>query len=110
MCYVTPDAIARNQRLVAILDALSLAICMGVTEQKQFEQVPSATGERTLTLMPINHDLTQLWVEPWCFQSDQVTVVFEGRILTQKANDEQTMRELLLLAPWVTLTATLRPR
>jgi hypothetical protein len=51
-----------------------------------------------------------LWVEPWCFQSDEVTVVFEGRILREKANDEQTMREQLANAPWVTLTATLRPR
>jgi hypothetical protein len=108
--YVTPEAIAHNQRLVATLDALSLAICMGVTTQKQVEQVPSATGETTLTLMPINDDPTQLWVEPWCFQSEQVTVVFEGRILTQKANNEQTMREQLAIAPWVTLTATLRPR
>jgi hypothetical protein len=74
------------------------------------EQVPSATGETTLTLMPINDDPTQLWVDPWCFQPDQVTVVFEGRILTQKANDEQTMHEQLANAPWVTLTATLRPR
>jgi hypothetical protein len=39
-----------------------------------------------------------------------VRVVFEGRILTQKANDEQIMREQLAIAPWVTLTATLRPR
>jgi len=89
---------------------LSLFICMGVTAQKQVEQVPSATGETTLTLMPINDDPTQLWVEPWCFQSDEVTVVFEGRVLTQKANDEQTMREQLAIAPWVTLTATLHPR
>ena len=108
--YVTPEAIARNQRLVATLDALSLFICMGVTAQKQVEQVPSATGETTLTLMPINDDPTQLWVEPWCFQCNEVTVVFEGRILTQKANDEQTMREQLANAPWVTFTATLRPR
>jgi hypothetical protein len=108
--YVTPAAIARNQRLVAALDALSLAICMGVTAQKPLEQVPTATGETTLTLLPINDDPTQLWVEPWCFQADQVTVVFEGRILKQKANDEQAMREQLAIAPWVTLTATLRPR
>lgn len=107
--YVTPEAIARNQRLVATLDALSLAICMGVTQQRQFEQVPSATGETTLTLLPIDDDPTQLWVEPWCFQSDEATVVFEGRIL-EKANDEQTMRDQLAIAPWVTLTATLRPR
>jgi len=108
--YVTPEAIVHNQRLVATLDALSLFICMGVTAQKQLEQVPSATGEMTLTLTPINDDPTQLWVEPWCFHSDPVTVVFEGRILKEKANDEQMMRDRLANAPWVTLTATLRPR
>lgn len=107
--YVTPAAIARNQRLVATLDALSLAICMGVTEQKQFEQVPAVMSEIILTLMPINNDPTQLSVEPWCFQADEVTVVFEGRTLKQKASNEQTMRTQLVTAPWVTLTATLRP-
>ena len=30
--YVTPDAIARNQKLIATFDALSLGICMGVSE------------------------------------------------------------------------------
>lgn len=30
--YVTPKAIARNQHLVATLDALSLTICMGINE------------------------------------------------------------------------------
>jgi hypothetical protein len=108
--YVTPEVIIRNQRLVATLDGLSLFICMGVTAQKQFEQVPSATGETTLTLMPINGDPTQLWVEPWCFQRDEVTVVFEGRILSEKATDEKMMLGQLANAPWVTLTATLRPR
>lgn len=108
--YVIPEAYARNQRLVATVDALSLAICMGVTKQQQFEQVPSATGETTLTLMSINDDLTQLWLEPWCFQANEVTVVFEGRILKEKANNLQTMRDQLAKAPWVTLTATLRPR
>ncbi|MBD2256075.1 DUF3891 family protein [Pseudanabaena sp. FACHB-2040] len=107
--YVTPKAITRNQRLVATLDALSLTICMGLTQQRQFEQVPTATGETTLTLMPIDHDLTRISVEPWCFQPREVTVVFEGRILEEKFTDELTMRDRLGQAPWVTLTATLYP-
>ncbi|MBD0336430.1 MAG: DUF3891 family protein [Cyanobacteria bacterium Co-bin13] len=107
--HVAPDAIARNQRLVATLDALSLAMCMGITQQRQFEQVPAATGEMALTLTPIDNDPTQLSVEPWCFQPNQVTVVFEGRILDEKFTDELTMRDRLAHAPWVTLTATLHP-
>ena len=107
--HVTPEAIARNQRLVAVWDALSLAICMGVTEQRQFEQVPMATAETTLNLTPINHDPTQLTAEPWCFQSNLVKLVFEGRILRETASDEQTMRHQLSSAPWITMTATLHP-
>lgn len=107
--YVTSAAIVRNQRLVATLDALSLAICMGVTEQRTFAQVPSATTETTLTLMPIQNDPTQLSIEPWCFQSDEVAVMVEGRILNEKATDELTMRDQLANAPWVTLKVTLRP-
>ncbi len=108
--YVIPEAIARNQHLVATLDALSLAICMGVTQQRQLEQVPTATGTITLTLTAIAEQPTRLTVEPWCFQSNAVTVVFEGRILKEKATDEHTMRDLLVDAPWVTLTTTLQPR
>lgn len=107
--YVTPETITRSQRLVATLDALSLAICMGVTKQRHFEQVPTATGETTLTLMPIEGDPAQLSVEPWCFHPHEVTVVFEGRVLERKFTDELTMRDYLANAPWVTLTATLRP-
>lgn len=107
--YVTPEAIGRNQRLVATLDALSLAICMGVTAPRQFEQVPAATGAVTLTLKPIADDPAQLSVEPWCFQPDEVTVVLEGRILTEKSTDEATMRDRLAHAPWITIKTMLRP-
>lgn len=108
--YVTPEAIARNQRLVATLDALSLMICMGVTTKRQVEHVPTATGETTLTLLPIDGDPMQISVDPWCFRSEEVTVVFEGRLLQEKATDEAIMRDRLTKAPWVTFKATLCPR
>ena len=107
--HVTPEAIARNQKLVATWDALSLAICMGVTERRQFEQVPAATGETTITLVPWQNDPTQLQVEPWCFRTSSVSLLFEGRILQAPAPDEATMRQQLANAPWVTLRTTLYP-
>jgi hypothetical protein len=107
--YVSPQMISRNQRLVATLDALSLAICMGVTGKKQVELVPTATGETTLTLIPIANDPTRLSLEPWCFQVDEVTVVFEGRLLQEKSVDESSLHDRLGKAPWVTLTTTLYP-
>ncbi|MBD1843772.1 DUF3891 family protein [Cyanobacteria bacterium FACHB-63] len=82
---VTPDRIAHNQRLVATFDALSLAICMGIAQPRSFESVPIAAGETMVTLMPMDDDPTRLSVEPWCFQTNKVSVVFEGRILKQKA-------------------------
>lgn len=107
--HVTPAAIQRNQHLVATLDAFSLAICMGITEPRQFEQVPTAAGETTVTLIPIANHSIQFAVAPWCFQTDKVEVVFEGRMLKEPAADEQTMRDQLSHAPWVTIQATLRP-
>lgn len=106
--YVEPDVIARNQRLVATMDALSLALCMALTTPQQLEHVPTTSGETTLTLVPNPDDPTQWWLEPWCFQTKQVTVVFEGRVLQQQASSEQFMREQLADADWVTLTATLQ--
>ncbi|MBM0745303.1 DUF3891 family protein (plasmid) [Phormidium sp. CLA17] len=107
--YVTPESIFRNQRLVATLDALSLTICMGITELRQFVEVPAAREAITLTLSPIDGDPTRLLVAPWCFQTNEVTVVFEGRILGKKFTDEQMMRDFLATAPWVTFTAMLYP-
>jgi hypothetical protein len=107
--HVTPAALTRNQRLVATLDALSLAICMGVTQPHSVAQVPTATGETTLTLTPIDNDPTRITIAPWCFQSNPVTVVFEGRILKQPFSDEPTMRDALAEAAWTTLTVTLYP-
>jgi hypothetical protein len=104
---VTPAALTRNRRLVATLDALSLAICMGITQPHPIAQVPTAAGETTLTLTPTAP--SQIAVTPWCFQFDSVTVVFEGRILKQQFSDEPTMRNALAQAPWTTLTVTLHP-
>lgn len=107
--HVTPEAIARNQRLVATFDALSLIICMGVTAPKEVDRVPAAEGELSLTLTPIDQDPTRLVVEPWCFQSEPVTVVFEGRVLEKRSTDECLMQAQLAAAPWVTITTTLYP-
>lgn len=107
--YTSNTAIARNRQLVATWDTLSLMLCMGVHEQKQVEKVPTAIGETDLTLMPINADPTRITVTPWAFQSDSVTLVFEGRVLKQSFANQETMREALRTANWVTITTTLTP-
>lgn len=107
--YITPTAIARNRQLVATWDTLSLMLCMGIHEPQQIEQVPTATGETNLVLAPIDDNPTRIAVAPWAFRSEEVTLVFEGRILRQPFVSEEAMREALRTADWVTIATTLTP-
>lgn len=105
--YATPEVIKRNRSLVSIWDMLSLALCMGLREEKQFHQVPTAAGEITLTLTPIGNNIIK--VAPWVFQQHEVTLVYEGRLLQEKFIDEIAMRKALTNAEWVSITNTLIP-
>jgi hypothetical protein len=107
--YATEEAVAHNQRLVNVWDALSLAICFGNWQTRSVQQVPAATSATTLTLTARDGDPTQLIVTPWPFRREQVTVVYEGRSLSETFSNEAVMREALKRAPWVTLQATLLP-
>src|SRR5437868_6925434 len=69
--YATEEVVARNQRLVGIWDALSLAICFGRTSPQSWEQVPTATSTTTLTLVARDDDPTQLMITPWPFRRQQ---------------------------------------
>lgn len=107
--YAIPEAIERNRSLIAIWDLFSLTVCMGLHQEQQFSQVPTASGATTLTLTPMNDDSTRIKVEPWPFQQSQVTLVYEGRLLEETFTDETAMRAALTSANWVTMTTTLSP-
>jgi Protein of unknown function (DUF3891) len=107
--YATEEVVARNQQLVGIWDALSLAICTGRTSLQSWELVPTATSTTTLTLTAHHHDPTKLMLTPWPFHHQSVTLVYEGRYLTETFSDETLMRNALLHAPWVTLRTALYP-
>jgi hypothetical protein len=106
--YATEKVVARNRQLVGIWDALSLAICFGRTSPQSWEQVPTAKGTTTLTLVP-SDDPTTLMLTPWPFRRQSVTLVYEGRYLTETYSDEASMRQALAHAPWVTLQTVLSP-
>ena len=109
--HVTPNALARNQALIATWDALSLAICMGLPEEFQtIAQVPTAAGLTELRLHPGDHTATTIAIDPWCFHRDRVTVDFEGRTLTHPAANADEMHSQLAQAPWRSLEITLIPR
>jgi len=107
--YATEEVVARNQRLVGIWDALSLAICFGRTSPQSWEQVPTSTGTTTMTLSARNDDPTTLLLSPWPFHHQSVTLVYEGRYLKETFSDEETMRQALAHVPWVTLQTVLFP-
>jgi hypothetical protein len=105
--YAKPEVIERNRSLVALWDSISLAVCMGGRREQQFDHVPTASGETTLTLTPLDDNLSQIEVTPWPFQQSEVKLVYEGRILREKFTDETAMRTALMSADWVTIATKL---
>ena len=96
-------------RLVGVWDGLSLALCMGLRERREFPNVPAAGDATTLTLTPVGGGPTEVAVTPWPFRGEAVTLVCEGRRLPETFADEQALRAALARAPWVTITTRLRP-
>jgi len=107
--YATEEVVARNRQLVGIWDALSLAICFGRTSPQSWELVPYVTGTTTLELTARDDDPTTLFLTPWPFRRQTVTLVYEGRYLRETFSDETAMRHALAQAPWVTLQTVLYP-
>lgn len=107
--YATLEAINRNRQLVATWDAFSLALCHGVCNQQQIDKVPTAEGETTLTLAPVDNKSNQISVSPWPFQESKVRLVYEGRILLSTFTDEKAMQKALANAPWIAIANTLIP-
>lgn len=105
----TEEAVTRNRRLLQIWDALSLALCFGGWQTRSLPQVPTATGSTTLTLQTHEADPTRVLVTPWPFHREHVTLVCEGRRLSETFSSEAVMREALNHAPWVTLHFSLFP-
>ena len=104
----TPEVVARNRRLVAVWDSISLAVCGGLAAERTISGVPTADGETTLTLAPADGDPTQVVVDPWPFSRESVTLVCEGRRLPETFADEAMMRAALARAPWLTIATALR--
>lgn len=98
--HATPDAVERNRELIFTWDGLSLAIVHGVTGEK------NAVGH---TLAAHDGDPTRVTVAPWPFREDTVTVVYEGRLLTETYPDERELRRSLAKAPWTTVETRLEP-
>jgi hypothetical protein len=107
--HATADVVARNRRLIAVWDALSLAICGGQRERRWIGGVPAMDGETLLSVLPESRDPARVAVAPWPFAEDVVALRFEGRRLTGRFSDEAAMRSALANAPWVSFAVRLNP-
>jgi uncharacterized protein DUF3891 len=98
--HAADDVVRRNQRLVWTWDSLSLGLLL---DWAPFEltAVPTADGEVEISV----GDGT---LDPWPFRDHRIAVGCEGRWLTGRFEDEQSMRDALATAPWVSLEFELR--
>ncbi len=106
--HATPEAVARNRRLVAAWDRLSLALCHGVRAPVTITDVPTAASDTSLTLAPLDSDPLNVTVDPWPFRADAVRLICEGRRLPQTFADETAMHAALAAAPWITIVTHLQ--
>jgi hypothetical protein len=97
---VSEQEAARNQRLLAAWDWMSLVLCR--------DEVPATIeAGRTVRLERTGEGVVA--VAPWPFRVEEVEVAFDARRLEGRFDDERAMREALRAAPWERLALSLIP-
>jgi hypothetical protein len=94
------DEAARNQRLLATWDWMSLVLCrddLPATVEAERSLRMERTGEGTVS------------VAPWPFRADAAGVSVDARRLEGRFDDREAMREALRLAPWERVELQLVP-
>ena len=88
---VSEEEAARNQRLLAAWDWMSLVLCRGdLPARVETERPLRMTGGEERVI-----------VEPWPFSTERLDVRVEGRRLSGRFDDEERMRDALARAPWM---------
>lgn len=108
--YIATEYLSRNRRLAATWDGLSLMLCGGITEERSFDNVPTAGDPVTLSIAPIDGDPSRIAVDPWPFAASSVEVFCEGRRLPDTFTDEEAMRAAFHRAPWAQVRLGLYPK
>ena len=103
-----PEQVERKSALVAVTDALSLALCFAAPDKAG--EAPMEDGStRKMRLVRLG---TSRWsLDPWPFRNGALTLQCEAIRLPAETRwtDEETMRRDLRDAAWSTLTETLVP-
>jgi Protein of unknown function (DUF3891) len=97
---VEESKLADNSQLIWTWDFLSLAICLDWAP-RSVPAVPTVEGRVKLALAPAEE--RRVWLDPWPFQGDRLTVRCEARRLTGPFRTDEEMSAGLAAAPWETL-------
>lgn len=89
---ISHQSIIYQRRLISLWDAMSLALCMGIQEDREFRDVPASNTDRTIVVGPVAAANDTFTVTPWPFVGDRVELYCEGRRLEGKFEDEAAMR------------------
>ncbi|MCR0980552.1 DUF3891 family protein [Roseomonas populi] len=103
-----PDQVARNSALVAVTDALSLALCFA--DPSKAGEAPMEDGS-TRKMKLVRQGTARWSLDPWPFRDSTLTLRCETiRLPTAtRWTDEEAMRRDLRDATWSTLAETLVP-
>lgn len=96
---ISHDSFTFQRRLVSLWDAMSLALGMGVEEDREFRDVPAQDDDTVLAVRRNSPADDEFKVEPWPFASDRVDLYCEGRRLDGVFDDEKAMRVAIANAP-----------
>lgn len=98
--FIDPTLVARNRRLVAVWDAMSLALCRGIASSWDIADIPSAGEPLAITFTRQEAQTEQFVVDPWPFTGDRVVLTCAARWLEGTFSDESLMRNAVRAAPW----------
>lgn len=108
--HLDEESLERNRKLLALWDAMSLAVCMPRLPDS-FDGVPGPDGEEvTLALEEVGEPgigEILISVDPWPFAGSEVPLAATGRPLAGRFADGERMRAALAEAAPRTLAATL---
>ena len=109
--YATPEAVRRNQRLVAVWDDLSLLLGTGEPVEKVIEDVPAVAVNVRFVVTPLTTDGARWAIDPWPFREATVSLRYEGRRLpTVPIEEEPAWQIAYAAAPWVSVDIMLSPK
>jgi hypothetical protein len=107
--FSAPDMIARNSRLIAVWDAMSLMLCGGFSSTREITRVPATDEAMTISLNPDSATSRTIVVKPWPFSSDDLNLTVTGRWLNETFSDQPHLRAALQAAPWRVIRLRLVP-